>query len=189
MKIKEKIISNKDGIVIFIVLVLVGIFSRLLPHPANFTPLAALALFGGYYFKKEGKIILPLLALFLSDCFLGFYDLKLMVVVYFCFFLNVILGSYLGNKKILGKAAGLSVVGSIIFFIFTNFAVWVFGGWYPHTAQGLATCFYLALPFFRNTLLGDLFFTFSLFGVYQLAVNYARANNRNWLAINHHGNN
>lgn len=189
MKIKEKIISNKNSIVIFIALILIGIISRLLPHPANFTPLAAVALFGGYYFKREGKIILPLLALFISDCFIGFYDLKLMLVVYFCFFLNVILGSYLGNKKILGKAAGFSVIGSIVFFIATNFAVWVFGGWYPHTAAGLAACFYLALPFFRNTLLGDLFFTFSLFGAYQFVVNYAHANNHNLLAANRHENN
>ena len=183
MKIKEKIISNKGSIVIFIALILVGIISRLLPHPANFTPMAALALFGGYYFKKEGKIILPLLALFISDCFLGFYDLKLMLVVYFCFFLNVILGSYLGNKKILGKAAILSVVGSIIFFVATNFAVWAFGNWYPHTASGLVACFYLAIPFFRNTLLGDLFFTFSLFSAYQLISNYVHADRYNRLVI------
>ena len=165
MKIKEAIISNKYNIIIFVALIFIGIIGRLFPHPANFTPLAALALFGGYYFKKEGKIILPLLALFISDCFLGFYDLRLMLVVYFCFFLNVILGSYLGSKKILGKAAAFSVVGSIIFFIATNFAVWAFGSWYPHTAPGLATCFYLALPFFRNTLLGDLFFSVSLFNL------------------------
>jgi len=189
MKIKEKIISNQGGVAVFVALVVVGIVSRLLPHPANFTPLAALALFGGYYFKREGKIILPLLALFVSDCFLGFYDLKLMLVVYFCFFLNVMLGSYLGDKKILGKAVGFSVVGSIIFFLATNFAVWAFGSWYPHTASGLVACFYLAIPFFRNTLLGDLFFTCSLFGAYQLVSNYVQTDHCNRLAINRHGNN
>jgi hypothetical protein len=189
MKIKKAIISNKDSIIIFMALIFVGIVGRLLPHLANFTPLGAIALFGGYYFRKEGKIILPLLALFIGDCFLGFYDLKLMLVVYFCFFLNVIFGSYLGSKKLLGKAAAFSIAGSIIFFIATNFAVWAFGSWYPHTISGLAACFYLALPFARNTFLGDLFFTVSLFGAYQLVANYAYTNHRDWLTFNHYGNN
>ncbi|MCX6796230.1 MAG: hypothetical protein NTW06_01905 [Candidatus Falkowbacteria bacterium] len=189
MKIKEKIMSNRNDIVIFIALVLIAVLGRLLPHPANLTPVGAIALFGGYYFKKQSKIILPLLAMFISDCCLGFYDLKLMLIVYFCIFLNAILGSFLANRKLLGKAAGFSVLGSIIFFTVTNFGVWAFSSWYPHTAIGLAYCYYLGLPFFRNTLLGDLFFTLSIFSVYQLIYNYARANQSAWLADGNHGNN
>ncbi len=161
--------ENRNNIFVLVVLIIFGITSRLLPHPANFTSIGAILLFGGFYFKKEWKIIAPLAIMFISDSFLGFYDLKLMAVVYFCFFLYFIFGHYIKSNKIFLGSFGFSLLGSTLFFIITNFAVWAFAGWYPHTSVGLLNCYFLALPFFFNTLAGDLFYTGAIFGIYKLA--------------------
>lgn len=150
------------------VLFTLAMFVRLMPHPANFAPVAAVALFSGVYLSKKWSIILPLLIMFVSDIFLGFYDFRLMAVVYGCFILTVFIGRLIREKKniltVLTAALGMSV----FFFLATNFAVWLFSHWYPHNFQGLLLNYYLAVPFFRNTLFGDLFFTFILFGAYEL---------------------
>lgn len=141
---------------------------RLLPHPANFTPVAAVALFAAYYLPKKWSILLPLTVLLVSDLFLGFYDLKLMLVVYGCFLLSGIIGLAVRNNRNVLNVITASLASSLGFFIITNLAVWYFSSWYAHNWSGLMQCYALAVPFFRNTLLGDLFFVGILFGSYEM---------------------
>lgn len=149
--------------------------SRLFPHLPNFTPLAAMALFGGIYLSdKRLAFIVPLLALFISDAALqlifgsefGFHNT--MIYVYIGFILTSLIGILVKrNVSVLSVAAG-SMISSIIFFIVTNFGVWAAGG-YQMGLTGLETTYLLGIPFFAPTILGDLFFNGILFGAFYLA--------------------
>ncbi len=156
------------------VLILVAAMSRLLPHPANFSPIAAMALAGGVYLDKRYALLIPLVALFISDVFIGFHNTILFV--YGSFALIGILGLWLRSHKTILPVVGTSLLGSIIFFVVTNFGVWLTGGgWnYPKTLQGLVECYTMAIPFFRSTVLGDLMYVGLLFGVFELAEYVAR---------------
>lgn len=152
---------------------------RLLPHPPNFTPVAAIALFGGAHFSsRRAALAMPLVAMFLSDLVLGFfvYDFgwfhRSMSVVYACFVLTVCLGVAIRKRRTPLAVTGAALTGSVLFFIVTNFAVWLRGSLYPKTLEGLATCYVAAIPFFRNTLAGDAFYTLVLFGGFALAERY-----------------
>jgi hypothetical protein len=147
-------------------MILAAALIRLLPHPPNFAPIAAMALFGGAYFSnKKLAFIIPLAALFLTDAILGFH--YLMSAVYVSFALIVVIGMTV--KSINVKNVFLaSVSASVSFFILTNTAEWAFGVMYPKTAAGLAMCFTAAIPFFHYTLLGDLFFVSVIFGAFEL---------------------
>ncbi len=144
---------------------------RLVPHLPNFVPIAALALFGGAYLNKKFALIVPLLAMLASDIFLGFYNPWIMLSVYGSFVLIGLVGLWLKNHKTIANVVGASLFGSIIFFLATNFAVWaVPHSFYPRTLQGLMESFIMGLPFFRNTLLGDLFYVTMMFGLYELVL-------------------
>jgi hypothetical protein len=150
-------------------MILAAALSRLLPHPWNFSPVGAMALFAGAHFNKKGQAFLvPLAALFLSDMFLGFY--RGMAFIYVSFCINVVLGLMIHNRRHVGPIAGAALLGSVQFFVITNFASWVSGhNMYPMTPAGLAQCYTAALPFFSWTLAGDAFFTALLFGSFALA--------------------
>jgi hypothetical protein len=162
--------SNKAKILFVIAIILTAAASRLVKHPFNFTPVVAMAIFAGCYLKSRWGIALPLLAMLLSDYFIGFYDWQVMASVYFsvalAFGLGWLLNKYFHWYFVLGAA----LASSVSFFLITNFAVWAFFDWYPHTLVGLTNCFTLALPFFRNTLAGDLIYTVMFFGLYNLAI-------------------
>ena len=158
---------EKNKIIIFIILVSLGLIFRLLPHPWNFTPIAAIALFSGVYLGRKYAFLAPVLAMFLGDIFLGFYNWKLMLTVYGSFALIGLIGLVIKKYKSLETILAGSLLASILFFLITNFAVWQFSSWYPKTLSGLTQCYILALPFFRNTLLGDLFYTSVFFGAYE----------------------
>lgn len=168
----KKFTLNKKGkfleFVVALIFILIGVSFRLLPHPSNFTPLAAIALFGGVYLSKKIAFVLPVVAMAISDIFIGYYEPKLMVSVYGSFILCVILGFWLKKHKRWYTVIGSSILGAVLFFLITNFAVWVFTPWYLKTIPGLIECYLMALPFFRNTLLGDLFYTSCFFGVYEM---------------------
>lgn len=169
---QELILSKKGKILEFLVgaiLILLGAISRLLPHPPNFTPISAIALFGSVYFPKKLSLTLPILAMLISDIFLGFYQPSLMLSVYGSFILCLILGFWLKKHKKWHTVLGGSIFCSILFFIITNFAVWAFTSWYPKTIGGFIECYTLALPFFKNSLLGDLFYVTIFFGIYEAA--------------------
>lgn len=159
--------NNREKIVAILILIATGASYRFFPHPPNFVPVAAISLFSGFYFRRY-FIFIPIAIMLLSDIFIGFYDWKLMAVVYFSFFLVGIIGIYIQKNKSILAILGCSLFGSILFFIFTNFAVWAFSFWYPHNLQGLIECYAMALPFFKNTLAGDLFYVSAIFGCYEL---------------------
>jgi hypothetical protein len=149
-------------------MILVAAASRLIPHPPNFTPVAALALFGGASFaNKRAALLVPLAGLFLSDLALGFYALT--PVVYGSFALIVCLGFWLRRRQTVWRIAGASVAGAVLFFVATNFAVWAFGDLYTKNWGSLADCFIAAIPFFRNTLVSDLLCSALFFGGLALA--------------------
>jgi hypothetical protein len=160
--------------------ILVGIVARILPHAPNFTPIGAMALFGGAYLTKKQALILPIAAMILSDFFIGFDSLPMRMVVYGSFFVMVLIGLGLKEKIGIKKLAISTLLASVLFFVTTNFAVWAFGTLYPKTVGGLIDCFILAIPFFQNTLLGDFFYTGVFFGGYNLVTGLAGKNNRVW---------
>jgi len=150
-----------------------GVIIRILPHLPNFAPIAAMALFGGTYLNKKYALIIPLAALLISDLFIGFYNPWIMLSVYGSFALIGLIGLWLKNHKTVTNVLGASIFGSIIFFLISNFAVWAVPGklaLYPQTWQGLIQCYTMGLPFFRNTLLGDLFYVGVMFGLYEIVL-------------------
>ena len=149
--------------IVIILFVVVAIIFRLVPHMPNVTPITAAALFSGVYFtNKKYAFIIPLFAMFLSDLFLGFSDITLFVYAAFA------LGSYIGlsSKKISIKTILLS---SISFFVITNFGVWLMA--HPKSLTGLIECYTLAIPFFRNSLIGDFVYSGILYFGFQFVSN------------------
>jgi len=149
-------------------LILLGTILRLLPHPPNLAPVTTIALFAGVYLSPKMAFILPILAMLISDYFLGFYQFSLMAFVYLSFLFTVFLGIYLKKKKKWYTILGGSLCASILFFILTNFAVWAFTPWYQKSFTGFVECYTMAIPFFRNTLAGDLFYVALFFGAFKL---------------------
>ena len=152
------------------ILITLGIAARFLPHPANFAPIGAIAIFSGIYLPKRWALILPLAAMFFSDLFIGFYSLPIMLSVYVSFAIMGLIGLLIRKYKKLSTVLGGTILGSLIFYLVTNGAVWAFGSLYPHTAVGLLESYYMAIPFFRNSLLGDLFYTGILAGAYEVSL-------------------
>jgi hypothetical protein len=149
-------------------MILAAALYRILPHPINFSPVAAMALFGGaYYSSKKMAFIVPMIIMALSDIVLGFH--YLVPAVYGSFLLITAVGFVLSKKVTFSRVLGASIFASVSFFVITNFAEWAFGIMYPRTMTGLAACFTMAIPFFQNTLIGDLVFTGVMFGAFELA--------------------
>jgi hypothetical protein len=150
-------------------IVLAAAALRILPHPMNFTPIGALALFGGAYFSsRRAAIAVPLLSLMAGDFVTGFH--RLMPYVYTSFLVSVAIGFWLRRKKSASRVGAATVAGAIQFFLITNFAVWASSiGSYPKNVGGLAECYIAGLPLFWNTLAGDAFFVALLFGGMALA--------------------
>lgn len=147
-------------------LIALAVGLRLLPHPANFAPVGAIAIFGGAILPRKIGVWTPLLAMVVSDLVIGFYDT--MPITWACFALIALASSYWLKKPTLLRGATLTMGSSLFFFTVTNFAVWVWSGMYSHSWNGLAQCYAMALPFFRNTAVSDLIYSASLFGIYVL---------------------
>lgn len=136
---------------------------RLIPHPPNFAPVAALALFGGASFaSKRAAFFVPLAALFLSDLVLGFYVIT--PVVYASFAIITCLGFWLRRRQNLARLTAATTAGAVLFFVLTNLGFWLVDNLYPKTLTGLAACYRAAIPFFWNTLSSDLLYSALLFG-------------------------
>lgn len=154
---------------VFVALIAVGVAGRLLPHEPNFTPIAATALFAGYFMRHATlAACAPLAAMLISDSILGVSDYRVMSVVYACLLAPVLFRGVLTRKLNVWTVAAGSLSASVLFFVASNFAVWLFSGMYTLDGAGLTRCCTAALPFFRNTLLGDAFWTSLLFGTYAL---------------------
>lgn len=165
----KNMVSEKiSTIFLAVLLIALAVLLRLAPHWPNFAPIGGLALLAGCYFSRRVALVIPLLAMLISDFWLGFYEWPVALTVYGSFMMTVFLGVMLRNKKQWLWITGGSLVGSVIFFLATNTAVWAFTPWYSKTVSGLGQCLTMALPFFRNTLLGDLFYTGLFFLSYEL---------------------
>ncbi len=164
-----------------VLLSLAAATSRLVPHPMNFAPMTALALFGASAFaSRRAAILVPLATLLLSDCLLqlayatgwqpyqGFY--RGQWVIYACMLLTVALGFPLRGRTSVPAVAAATLGGSLVFFLVTNFP-WTHGpvSFYPTTLAGITESYTAALPFFRRTLAGDAVYSTLLFGSLALA--------------------
>lgn len=156
--------------IIVALLIILGFSSRLLPHPANFAPIGAIALFAALYLPKKYALIIPLIAMFISDIFIGFYSLPIMLSVYIGFTIMSLIGLLVKKNKKFSTILGGTLVGSILFFLLTNFAVWAFGTMYSYTFSGLIQSYTMAIPFFKNSLLGDLFYSGIIIGGYEFVL-------------------
>ena len=150
-------------------IVLAAAALRIIPHPMNFAPIGALALFGGAYFStKRAAFAVPLLSIVAGDIFTGFHPL--IPYVYASFLVGVAIGFWLRRKKSVWRIGAATVAGAIQFFLVSNFALWASSiGSYPKNAAGLAECYLVGLPLFWNTLAGDAFHAALLFGGMALA--------------------
>ena len=180
---KLKKMTNKINLRFGIIalMVLLAALSRLLPHPPNFTPIGGMALFGAAYFsKKYWAIIIPLLALWISDLILnnvvygayfeGFSWMG-MPVVYLAIILIALMGAKLLRKIKITNLVIASLLASLAFFLITNLGSWWMDPMYPKTASGVLAAYTAGIPFFLNTLVGDLFFVAVLFGGFELVKN------------------
>lgn len=172
-------IAVRFGVIAF--MILLAAFSRLIPHPANFAPIGAMALFGAAHFKsKWAAFLVPLLALWLSDLvivnvlYAGYY--KTFTFFYGGFYwiygtiaLTTLMGLFTLRKINIGTVAGSSIAASLLFFIITNFGVWPGSSLYTQDLNGLIACYVAGIPFFGGTLSGNLFYSAVLFGGYALA--------------------
>lgn len=160
-------------------LIALAALTRLLPHPHNFTPIGAIALFGAAYFHRQWLMLaVPFAALFLSDLFInnviyrelygGNFTFITSWWIYAAFALVMLVGSgWLAKKVTALRVLGASLSASVVFFLVTNFSVWAESSMYPPTGAGLLACYTAGLPFLGNTILGDLFFSAAMFGVYE----------------------
>jgi hypothetical protein len=146
--------------------------ARLLPHVWNMTPVIAIAIVAGIYMGPIRSGIIVFSGLLLSDLFIGFYDLKIMLAVYGSFAV-VILFSKLLSRKAMVSVAG-AVFGSTFFFLVTNAAVWFFGSMYSKGLEGLMTSYIAGLPFYRSMLVGDIVYTTVLFSVFSTVYTFRK---------------
>jgi len=165
---------------VIILLILFASFSRIIPHMPNFTPIGAIALFGGAYLKnKYHAFLIPIASLWLSDLILNNFIFTFysdftwfypgFLWQYISFTLIIVLG-YFFLKKINFKNVFITAISSsLLFFIITNFGVWISGSMYTLDFQGLITCYVMALPFFKGTLLGFMCYSAFLFGVLEFS--------------------
>ena len=147
-------------------LIAVAVIVRTLPHPDNFTPLTALAIFSGLLLRPRLALWVPLIAIAASDFFQPTHDL--FWLTWGCFYLTTLVGMSLrGRMSALPILAG-TLTGTLIFFVLTNLGVWIWQDLYPKTASGLLECYVMALPFVRNAVAGDLVYAGVFYLVYRL---------------------
>ena len=166
------------GPLVLVALIIVAALTRVLPHPPNFSPIAAIALFGGAYFAARAwAVLVPLAGLLISDLVLasvngglyaGWFGGSGIWVVYGCIALTTAMGFGLRGKVTGASVLGYSLAGSALFFLVTNFAAWLGNPMYPRTAAGLAASYVAGIPFLQWSVLGTLFYAAALFGGFAL---------------------
>lgn len=172
MKTPNLVKTNRLVIGIALALIVLAVWSRFVPHPANMTALTAVSLFGAAVLPRKVALVVPLGAIIVSDLMIGMHSL--VWATWGSFALIAWLGYYLRTRLKPVSIMLASIAGSVLFYIVTNFAVWMQGQMYAMTWQGLIQCYYNALPFFRNMLAGDLIYSAVLFGLYAIAVELSR---------------
>jgi len=160
-------------------MILIAALTRLLPHPPNFSPVEAVALFGGAWFASRAwALAVPLLAMFLSDLALGlanggiyfeYFVSAHFAAVYLCIALSTVLGFGLRGRVTGPRVLGYSLAGSVLFFLLSNAAVWATAvPGHGACSLGLLPCYVSGIPFFQGTVLGTLFYSALLFGGFAL---------------------
>lgn len=172
-----KTINLRFGVVT--ILILLAAMSRLIPHPPNFAPIGGMALFGAAYFRQRyWAFIVPALSMWISDLilnnvvygeyfdhFVWFYDGSFFT--YGAFALIALFGMFTLKKVRVSRLIISALGASVIFFLISNFGVWFSGLMYPQDFSGLVVCYAAGIPFFKNTLAGDLVYTAVLFGIFE----------------------
>ena len=149
-------------------LILILTFSRLIPHPPNFTPLIAMGILSGYFFKNVyTSFSVMLFSMLLADVFIGFY--QNMIFVYLSLFLIVFIFFKISDKVNYKNLFICSAVGSFIFFIISNFGVWFLGKNYENNIHGLISCYIAGLPFLKNSLISTIFYTYLTFSIFKFS--------------------
>ena len=146
-----------------LIIISLGILSRVIAHTSNFTPVLSMALLSGMYLKGRQAVLVPLALMVISDSILGFYHM--MFFVWGSIVLISIFGLWLKKRKNLVTVLGGSIGAAVIFFIVTNFGAWLV--WYPHTIDGLRQCYILAIPFFRSTLVSSAAYSLVFYAAYE----------------------
>ncbi|MDO5664344.1 MAG: hypothetical protein Q4G63_03680 [Bacteroidia bacterium] len=166
------------------VMILLAAFSRLLPHPPNFAPIGGMALFGAaYYIRKVWAYLIPIAAIWISDLvlnnvvyaayfdrFVWFYSGSLFT--YGAFALIVLMGTFTLRKVYVPQLLFSVLCASVLFFVVSNFGVWLSSGLYLHTWEGLTACYIAGIPFFKNTVLGDLVYSIALFALFEISLSW-----------------
>jgi len=148
-------------------LIAAAALTRLVPHPPNFTPFAAVALFAGAYLgDRRLAFVVPLTALFLTDMLLGFHST--MPFVYAGMAITVCMGLWLARRRSMGRILAGALTSSVLFFLLTNFGTWLMQDLYPKDLAGLMACYAAGIPFFQNSLAGVLLYSGALFGLMSL---------------------
>lgn len=156
-------------------LILLAALSRLIPHPANFAPIGGMALFGAaYYSRRMWAFAIPVVSMWISDLVLnnvvyGAYFDRFVWFTYGAFVLIALMGIFTLRKIKVPNLLFSALVASVIFFLVSNFGVWFSGTMYPKDFGGLIACYTAGIPFFKNTVMGDLFYTALLFSVFELS--------------------
>jgi hypothetical protein len=154
--------------VLIVGMILFAAILRIVPHPWNLTPVGALALFSGAVIRNRViAFVFPLLVMLAGDWFVGFHIL--MPMVYASFLISTAIGFWLRGHRSAGRLGGAVLLGAIQFFLITNLGVWMFLNSYPKTFSGLMACYAAGVPFFWNTLAGDICYSVFLFGGLFLA--------------------
>ena len=166
--------------------ILFAVFSRVLPHPYNFTPLGAIALFGAAYFRDmKWAILIPVSAMWVGDLILNnglhavWFDgatlfAPYMIWIYGSMILISLFGRTMLRRVTSRRVAGSAVIASVLFFLITNFGVWAEGIMYPLSLEGLIACYAAGLPFFHNTLAGNIVYSALLFGAFEFVANHSQ---------------
>lgn len=142
----------------------IGVLARFLPHAANFSPVLAIALFGGVYLRRSQAIVLPLILMMLTDLMLGLHTM--IPFTWGAILLTSLIGLWVRRQATAGRIMAGACASALLFFVVTNFGAWF--AYYPQTWEGLVTCYTLAIPFFRMTLVSTLVYSAVLFGTYEL---------------------
>ena len=165
-EIQEKLIQPRA--ILLVGLTLAAAAARVAPHPWNVTPVGGLALFGGATFRnRRAAFLVPIVSMFLGDLIIGLH--RLTPIVYASFLLSVVIGFWLRGRRTVPRIGAATLAGAVQFFLVTNFGMWAMGGAFPRTALGLASYYVAGIPYFWNTLAGDVLYSALLFGTLAVA--------------------
>jgi len=161
----------KKNVLIILTFLFLGVFTRVIPHPPNFTAIGAIALFGGAFIQnKHFAFLTPITIMLISDLILGY---QINIAVYLSFIIIVGLGMFLKTNQTLYRIIPITIVASFVFFIITNFSVFLTSSIYTKDIFGLLECYTLALPFFGNTIVGNMTYTIIMFFAFNKIQNKA----------------